>query len=67
MGEGVRQEICKFEHIEAYDAGDFPEDSSRKYGVPLRKIVNLNSNENPYPLPRSVIHAIKEAAKHSSR
>ena len=69
VGEGVRQEeyVCKFEHIEAYDAGDFPEDISRKYGVPLRKIVNLNSNENPYPLPRSVIHAIYEAAKHSSR
>ena len=63
----MRVNFGKFELIEPYDAGDFPEDVSRKYGIAIRKIVNLNSNENPYPLPRDVVHAICAEAKEVSR
>ncbi len=55
------------EYLEAYDAGEFPEDISAKYGIPPEKIVNLNSNENPYPLPERVVEAIVEEAKRASR
>ncbi|NOZ58416.1 MAG: histidinol-phosphate transaminase [Euryarchaeota archaeon] len=55
------------DYLESYDAGEFPEDISARYGVPREEIVNLNSNENPYPLPKSVLRAIEEEARLASR
>ncbi len=55
------------EYLESYDAGEFPEDISERYGVPREKIVNLNSNENPYPLPESILRAIAEEARQAAR
>ena len=55
------------EYLESYDAGEFPEDVSARYGIAREKIVNLNSNENPYPLPERVVEAIVEEAKLASR
>ncbi|NOZ82750.1 MAG: histidinol-phosphate transaminase, partial [Euryarchaeota archaeon] len=50
-----------------YEAGEFPEDVAARYGIPAEGIVNLNSNENPYPLPESVVEAIAAAAAQASR
>lgn len=55
------------EYLESYDAGEFPEEISERYGIPREKIVNLNSNENPYPLPESVLRVIAEESRHVSR
>lgn len=55
------------EYLESYDAGEFPEDISARYSIPGEKIVNLNSNENPYPPPRSVLRAIAEEANLAPR
>lgn len=50
-------------YIRPYDAGIFPEDLYKKYGISEKNVVNLGSNENPYPPPKSVI---KEIVKESS-
>ncbi|MEM3004797.1 MAG: aminotransferase class I/II-fold pyridoxal phosphate-dependent enzyme, partial [Candidatus Bathyarchaeia archaeon] len=41
--------------LEPYDPGLFPADVTGRYGITKEKIVNLSSNENPYPLPKSII------------
>lgn len=53
--------------IEPYDPGLFPEDLTRLYGIPPSKIVNLGSNENPYPPPPSVLRAIRRSARSANR
>lgn len=35
--------------INPYDAGKFPEDIRRKYGIEESEVILLGSNENPYP------------------
>ncbi len=52
------------DYLEKYRAGKYPEEISKKYGIPLNKIVSLKSNENPYPLPASIKKTIiKELSK----
>ncbi len=53
------------EYIPRYDAGVFPEEIRRKYGV--SRIVNLGSNENPYPPAPSVAKAVVEEAEKIGR
>ncbi len=62
----MRYRACA-ELLGRYEAGEFPEDIAARYGVPAEQVVNLNSNENPYPLPESVIEAIAGAAARASR
>ncbi len=50
-----------------YEAGEFPGEIAERFGIPEESIVNLNSNENPYPLPESVVEAIAEAAELAGR
>ena len=57
--------VIKF--IEPYDPGLFPEDLTRIYGIPPSKIVNLGSNENPYPPPPSVLKEIRSSARSANR
>ncbi|MGQ9543047.1 MAG: histidinol-phosphate transaminase [Candidatus Bathyarchaeia archaeon] len=44
--------------IGSYDPGLFPEDITRKYGIPESEIVNLGSNENPYRLPEWMVKSL---------
>ena len=53
--------------VEPYDAGVFPEDVTRKYGVPKEKVVNVASNELPYPPPEAVVAAVSKAAVAANR
>ena len=46
--------------LEPYDPGLFPGDIKRKYGIPEEEIVNLSSNENPYPPPERLIKKITD-------
>lgn len=55
------------DYIEPYDPGMFPEDASETYGIPREAIVDLASNENPYPPPRPVVEAIACAALRANR
>ncbi len=48
-------------YIHTYDAGIFPED------IKKAQIINLGSNENPYPLPENVINAIHRNARKVNR
>ncbi len=47
--------------INPYDPGKFPEDISKKYGIPEAEVISLSSNENPYPPPESVRKAYEDA------
>ncbi len=47
--------------INPYDPGKFPEDISKKYGVPEAKVISLSSNENPYLPPENVRKAYESA------
>lgn len=40
--------------INPYDAGMFPEDLARKYGLKKSQVIQLASNENPYPPSKQV-------------
>jgi histidinol-phosphate aminotransferase len=53
--------------LQPYDAGAFPDHLREKYNVPERHIVNLGSNENPYPPPEKVMEAITEEASLANR
>ena len=46
--------------LEPYDPGLFPGDITRKYGIPEEEIVNLSSNENPYPPPERLVKKITD-------
>jgi|Deesub1362A_J573_1020465.scaffolds.fasta_scaffold00063_87 histidinol-phosphate aminotransferase len=52
--------------INPYDAGLFPEDLIRK-GFDRGNVIQLASNENPYPLPEEVIEAIMKSVEVASR
>jgi histidinol-phosphate aminotransferase len=52
--------------INPYDAGLFPEDLVRK-GFDRKNVIQLASNENPYPLPEEVVEAIKKSVEVASR
>ena len=47
--------------VEPYDPGLFPEDLAEGYGLEASEIVNLGSNENPYPPPLPVLEEISSA------
>ena len=49
------------EFIGKYDYGVDPTEISKKYGIPLSTIVNLKSNENPFPPPESLIESVVHA------
>ncbi|RLF60540.1 MAG: histidinol-phosphate aminotransferase, partial [Thermoplasmata archaeon] len=49
------------EFIGKYDYGIDPIEISKKYGIPLSAIVNLKSNENPFPPPESLIESVVRA------
>ncbi len=49
------------EFIGKYDYGIDPIEISKKYGIPLSAIVNLKSNENPFPPPESLIESVVHA------
>jgi len=55
------------ELLEPYDPGLFPDDITERYGIPSAGIVNLSSNENPYPPPEGVIKAVVEALNSTNR
>lgn len=59
------REVLDF--LEPYNAGAFSEEVVAKYNLQEKKIVNLSSNENPYPLPKSVVKVIAEKAKGINR
>ena len=50
--------------INKYDAGKFPEDVEREYGL---KTINLSSNENPYPPSDEVKEAYLSALSSINR
>ncbi len=47
--------------INPYDPGKFPEDISRRYGIPEAEVISLSSNENPFPPPDSVRKVYEQA------
>ncbi len=49
------------ELINPYDPGYFPEDISEKFGIPLKSVIQLGSNENPYPPSHEVKRAYETA------
>ncbi|WP_456487060.1 histidinol-phosphate transaminase [Candidatus Alkanophaga liquidiphilum] len=53
--------------VEPYNAGVFPEDVLRRYGIPKERIVNVASNELPYPPPEAVVAAINKAVATANR
>jgi histidinol-phosphate aminotransferase len=53
--------------LEPYDPGLFPSDITQRYGIPENKIVNLSSNENPYPPPKRLIRRIAEVLESANR
>lgn len=55
------------EYIKPYDPGLFPEDLMERYGIPRSKIINLGSNENPYPPPSTVLEEISSALREINR
>jgi len=55
------------DYIEPYDPGMFPRDASEKYGIPGEAIVDLASNESPYPPPKPVVEAMARAAAAANR
>ena len=54
-------------YIEGYDPGMFPRDAQERYGILPRSVVNLASNENPYPPPKPVLEAVACAASSLNR
>lgn len=50
--------------INPYDAGKFPVDISRKYGIKESSVIQLASNENPFP-PSPEVSEAYEAAIHN--
>lgn len=55
------------EILEPYDAGAFPNQIEKEYGIPKERIINLGSNESPYPPPKSVIEEIIKEASNVNR
>ncbi len=53
--------------INPYDAGDLPEDLKERWGIPLSKIVQLGSNENPYPPPNNLLKKCSRALRNMNR
>ncbi|AEA48075.1 histidinol-phosphate transaminase [Archaeoglobus veneficus] len=47
--------------INPYDAGKFPVDVSRLYGIPESQVIQLGSNENPYPPSEEVKKAFHDS------
>ncbi|MEM2123604.1 MAG: histidinol-phosphate transaminase [Candidatus Bathyarchaeia archaeon] len=54
-------------YVEPYDPGLFPEDLIERYCVKASEIVNLGSNENPYPPPSTVLEEISSALMEVNR
>lgn len=44
-------------YIQGYDPGIFPQDAAQRWGIEPGRVVNLASNENPYPPPDNVLEA----------
>jgi len=55
------------EFIEAYDPGIFPQDVEERYEVDPGSVVNLASNENPYPPPQAVLERIRSVSIEANR
>ena len=53
--------------LEPYDPGLFPGDITERYGIPPDEIVNLSSNENPYPPPERMVQRIAEELSGANR
>ncbi|MGC8961340.1 MAG: histidinol-phosphate transaminase [Candidatus Bathyarchaeia archaeon] len=53
--------------VEPYDPGLFPEDLEEEYGLEASDVVNLGSNENPYPPPPGVLEEIISALRSANR
>jgi len=53
--------------INPYDAGDFPEDISKRYKIPEADVIQLGSNENPYPPSEQVKEAYYDSLKKINR
>ncbi len=56
-----------FSYVEAYDPGMFPQDAEEAYGIPQGSVINLASNESPYPPPGPVLDAIRSALDQINR
>ncbi len=55
------------QYLEPYDPGLFPPDLAERYGVPVGRVVNLGSNENPYHPPKAVLEAVSQALRGANR
>ncbi|MEO6665768.1 MAG: histidinol-phosphate transaminase, partial [Nitrospiria bacterium] len=55
----MEREILRY--LEPYDPGIFPAMVTARYGIPASRVVNLASNENPYPLPRGILAALRRS------
>ena len=53
--------------LEPYDPGSFPEDIAVRYGIPKEAVVNLASNESPYPPPKSLIRKVAKELERVNR
>ena len=53
--------------LEPYDPGLFPEDITERYGIPPDEIVNLSSNENPYPPLERLVQRVAEELSGANR
>ncbi|MFW6185093.1 MAG: histidinol-phosphate transaminase [Halobacteriota archaeon] len=53
--------------INPYDAGMFPEDLARKYGLKESQVIQLASNENPFPPSRKVEEEYKRSLQEVNR
>lgn len=55
----MEREILRY--LEPYDPGIFPAMVTARYGIPESRVANLASNENPYPLPRGIVAALRRS------
>lgn len=55
------------QYLEPYDPGFFPPGLAERYGVPVGRVVNLGSNESPYPPPKAVLEAVSQALRGANR
>lgn len=53
--------------INPYDAGMFPEDLARKYGLEESQVIQLASNENPFPPSKHVEEEFKRSLQGINR